>query len=163
MSEMLSPSAQKVQNALKDLGFSYQVVELERTTRSAKEAAEAIGCRVGQIAKSLVFKTKNTHKPVLVIASGSNRVNEGKIGELVSEPVEKGDPDFVHQRTGFAIGGIPPVGHLEKLESFIDEDLLKYEKIWAAAGNPNAVFKLTPPDLVKMTAGHVVCIKIRTM
>jgi prolyl-tRNA editing enzyme YbaK/EbsC (Cys-tRNA(Pro) deacylase) len=98
MSEKLSLSAQKVQNVLKTLGFSYQVVELEHTTRSAKEAAEAIGCKAEQIAKSLIFKTKNTYKPVLVIASGSNRVNEEEIGELVSEPVEKADPDFVRQR-----------------------------------------------------------------
>ncbi len=159
MSEKLSLSAQKVQNVLKTLGFSYQVVELEHTTRSAKEAAEAIGCKAEQIAKSLIFKTKNTYKPVLVIASGSNRVNEEEIGELVSEPVEKADPDFVRQRTGFTIGGIPPVGHLEKIETFVDEDLMQYKKIWAAAGNPNAVFKLTSPDLVKMTAGRVVCIK----
>jgi len=158
-SKKLSSSAKKVQDTLKNLSFSYQVIELAHTTRSASEAAKAIGCNVGQIAKSLIFKTKNTQRPILVIASGSNRVNEKKIGELIHESVEKADADFVRKKTGFSIGGVPPVGHLEKLNTFIDEDLMQYEEIWAAAGNPNAVFKLTPLDLVKMTDGHVTSIK----
>lgn len=159
MSKALSPSAQKVQNALKTLGFPYQVVELPHTTRSAAEAAQAIGCRIEQIAKSLVFKGKYTHKPILVIASGVNRVNERSIAEFVAEPIEKADADFVCQRTGFVIGGVPPIGHLEPLQTFIDEDLLQYEEIWAAAGHPNAVFRLAPADLIKMTGGQVVSIK----
>jgi len=137
----------------------HQVVELPHTTRSAAEAAQAIGCRVEQIAKSLVFRGQRTHRPILVIASGPNRVNEGKIGELVSEPIGKADADFVRQRTGFVIGGVPPLAHLEPLETFIDQDLLQYEEIWAAAGNPNAVFRLTPVDLIKMTGGRVVSVK----
>lgn len=157
-SASLSPSAQKVQDTLKALGFSYQVIELPQTTRSAAEAAQAIGCRVEQIAKSLVFKRKHTQKPVLVIASGPNRVNEKTIGAYLSEPIERADADFVRQRTGFVIGGVPPVGHLEPLETFIDADLMHYEEIWAAAGTPHAVFKLTPADLVKMTGGRVVAI-----
>ncbi len=156
---MLSPGAHKVQEALEALGFPHQVVELPHTTRSAAEAAQAIGCRVEQIAKSLVFRGQHTHRPILVIASGPNRVNEGKIGELVSEPIGKADADFVRQRTGFVIGGVPPLAHLEPLETFIDEDLLQYEEIWAAAGNPNAVFRLTPADLIKMTGGRVVSVK----
>jgi prolyl-tRNA editing enzyme YbaK/EbsC (Cys-tRNA(Pro) deacylase) len=86
-------------------------------------------------------------------------VNEKKIEELISEPLGKADANYVREHTGFVIGGVPPLGHLEKLEIFIDEDLLKYEEIWAAAGSPNAVFKLTPSDLVKMTGGRVVSIK----
>ena len=140
MSRSLSPSAQKVQGALAALGFPYQVVELPQTTRSAAEAAEVIGCRVEQIAKSLVFKGKRTNKPVLVIASGTNRVQEKKVGALIAESLEKADADFVRQHTGFVIGGVPPVGHLERLEVFIDEELLQYTEIWAAAGNPHAVF-----------------------
>ena len=155
----LSAGAQKVQDTLKALGFSYQVMELPHSTRSAGEAAKAIGCRVGQIAKSLIFKTKNTQRPILVVASGSNRVNEKKIGDLIHEPIEKADADFVRQKAGFSIGGVPPIAHLAKLKTFIDEDLMQYEKIWAAAGNPNAVFKLTPLDLEKMTGGRVICIK----
>jgi len=159
MSHPLSPSAQKVQDALNALGFSNQVTELQSTTRTSAEAAQAVGCRVEQIAKSIVFQGKNTQKPILVIASGPNRVNEKKIAEFISEPLGKADADYVRKRTGFVIGGVPPIGHLEKLDIFIDEDLLQYEEIWAAAGNPNAVFMLTPSDLIKMTGGRVVSIK----
>ncbi len=159
MTTQLSPSVQKVQEAIKGLGFSVQVVELEATTRTSADAAQAVGCRVEQIAKSLIFQGKQSHRPILVIASGSNRVNEKRIAELISEPLGKADADFVRQHTGFAIGGVPPVGHLEKLQIFIDEDLLKYEEIWAAAGSPHAVFKLTPSDLIKMTGGQVTFIK----
>ncbi len=159
MEETLSPSAQKVQDTLSSLGFVHRVRELPNTTRSAAEAAQAIGCEVAQIAKSLVFRSKNTHRPILVIASGTNRVNEKKIGDYLSESIEKPDADFVRQHTGFAIGGVPPVGHLERLEIFIDEDLLQYTEIWAAAGTPNAVFALPPGDLPRMTGGRVVSVK----
>ena len=159
MSTPLSPSVQKVQDTKKTLGFSIEVVELEATTRTPAEAAQAVGCNVEQIAKSLIFQGKNSHKPILVIASGSNRVNEKRMAEVISEPLGKTDADFVRQHTGFAMGGVPPVGHLEKLEIFIDEDLLKYEEIWAAAGSPHAVFKLTSSDLIKMTGGRVTSIK----
>ncbi len=159
MSKSLSPSVQRVQDALGSLGFSHQVVELPASTRTSAEAAQAVGCQVGQIAKSLVFQGKNTHQPVLVIASGANRVNEQKMADIISEPLGKADADYVRKHTGFAIGGVPPVGHVEKIEIFIDEDLLQYEEIWAAAGSPHAVFKLTPPDLLKMTNGRVLSIK----
>jgi Cys-tRNA(Pro) deacylase len=155
MSSGLSPSAQKVQEALKALGFPYQVMELPETTRTAAEAARAIGCQVEQIAKSLVFKTGRTHRPILVIASGAHRVDEERLASLLGEPVEKADANFVRQRTGFVIGGVPPVGHSEPLETFIDDQLMRYERIWAAAGTPHAVFELTPADLVKMTGGRL--------
>jgi prolyl-tRNA editing enzyme YbaK/EbsC (Cys-tRNA(Pro) deacylase) len=155
----LSPSPQKVQEALKALGFTNQVVELQSTTRTSADAAQAVGCTVEQIAKSIVFQGKQTHKPILVIASGPNRVNEIRIEEFISEPLGKADADYVRKHTGFVIGGVPPLGHLEQLEIFVDEDLLQYEEIWAAAGSPNAVFKLTPSDLVKMTGGRVISIK----
>lgn len=144
---------------LKALGFQNEVVELQTTTRTSAEAAQAVGCRVEQIAKSIVFQGRQTHKPILVIASGPNRVNEKRIEELISEPLGKADADYVRKHAGFVIGGVPPIGHLEKMEIFIDEDLLNYEEIWAAAGTPNAVFKLTSSDLVKMTGGRVVSIK----
>lgn len=159
MSDSLSQSARKVQDALREHGFAYQVKELSQATRSAREAAEAVGCGIGQIAKSLIFKSKNKDEPLLVITSGSNRVNEERISEYISEPVEKADPDFVREKTGFSIGGVPPIGHLEKIMTFIDEDLLRYEQIWAAAGNPRAVFKLQPEELVEMTGGQVVSVK----
>lgn len=157
--EGLSPSARKVQQALAGLGILAQVVELPQSTRSAAEAAQAIGCSVGQIAKSIVFRAKESDRPVLVIASGRNRIDEGKIAALVSEPVEKADAGFVRERTGFAIGGVPPAGHLEMLPAFIDEDLLQYEEIWAAAGTPQAVFSLASANLVRVTGGRVIPVK----
>jgi Cys-tRNA(Pro) deacylase len=159
MPQELSASAQKVQDALKGRGFTSQVVELPDSTRTAKEAAQAIGCRVEQIVKSLIFKGKQTNKPVLVVASGQNRVNEKRLAELVGEPIAKADADFVRQHTGFVVGGVPPVGHKEPLITFIDEDLLQFSEIWAAAGTPFAVFQLTPSELQAMTGGRVVSIK----
>ena len=152
----LSSSAKKVQDALEALGMSLQVVELPASTRSAAEAAQAVGCTLGQIVKSLVFHGLDSNRPILVETSGANRVDEALISALAGERIGKADADFVRQRTGFVIGGVPPVGHNEKLLTFIDQDLLQYEEIWAAAGTPNAVFRLTPNDLVGMTGGQVV-------
>ena len=155
----LSPSAKKVQHALDAFGVQLQVLELPASTRSAVEAAQAVGCQVEQIAKSLIFRSSQTGRPVLVIASGPNRVNEKKIGELLGEPIGKADADFVRQQTGFVIGGVPPVGHPQPIATFVDEDLLKFHEIWAAAGTPNAVFRLSPQDLVIITSGRVINIK----
>ena len=159
MNGPLSNAAQKVQDALIARGFTYRVVELAQTTRSSAEAAQAVGCQVEQIAKSIVFKTRQTGRAVLVIASGINRIDEHRLGELLGEKVEKPDADFVREKTGFVIGGVPPFGHSQKLETFIDEDLLKLNEIWAAAGTPFAVFMLSPTDLPAMTGGQVVAIK----
>ncbi len=159
MADPLHPSAQKVQDALKERGFQNQVFEFQSPTRTSGEAAQAVGCQVDQIAKSIVFRGKQTDQPILVIASGINRVNEKRIEELISEPLGKADANYVRLKTGFVIGGVPPVGHLEKMTILIDEDLLKHKEIWAAAGTPHAVFKLTPSDLVKMTGGRVASIK----
>jgi prolyl-tRNA editing enzyme YbaK/EbsC (Cys-tRNA(Pro) deacylase) len=156
MSESLSESAQKVQNALIRFGVTCKVVELPGSTRTAQEAAQAVGCRVEQIAKSLVFQGKTTSRPILVVASGANRVNEKKLRDLLSEPVKKADADFVREHTGFAIGGVPPAGLSKPMDIFLDEDLFKYEDIWAAAGTPHAVFKLTAQDLLNITRGKVV-------
>jgi prolyl-tRNA editing enzyme YbaK/EbsC (Cys-tRNA(Pro) deacylase) len=156
----LSASAQRVQDALTKLGLTLQqVVELPDSTRSAADAAAAIGCTVGQIAKSLIFKTKMSERPILVIASGVNRVDEKKITALVGEKISKADANFVRARTGFAIGGVPPIGHTEKNITLIDEDLLAFDEIWAAAGTPNAVFRLTGDDLIRATGGKVVEVK----
>ena len=159
VSERVSSSVQRVHRALLDHGLETEILELPQSTRSAKEAAQAVGCEVAQIAKSIVFKARETEKPVLVIASGPNRINEDRISSLVSEPVEMANPDFVKSKTGFSIGGVAPVGHLEKPEIFIDEDLFKYKEIWAAAGTPHAVFKLTPHELEKITGGRVISVK----
>jgi prolyl-tRNA editing enzyme YbaK/EbsC (Cys-tRNA(Pro) deacylase) len=159
MKDQLSPSARRVQEVLENLGVGSRVTEMSTTTRSAQDAARAVGCEVGQICKSLVFKGASSHKGILVVASGANRVNEKELSRLLGEPILKADADFVRQATGFAIGGVPPVGHPEPLAVFIDEDLLRYAEIWAAAGTPQAVFKLTPQELQRITGGRVVCVK----
>ena len=152
----LSPSAQKVQDALAARGYANEVVELPQTTRTAVEAATALGCRVEQIVKSLVFRGAETGRPLLVIVGGADRADEARLAELAGEPVERPDADFVRARTGFAIGGVPPLGHAEPLEVLIDEGLVEEEKIWAAAGTPNAVFGLAAADLQALTGGRVV-------
>lgn len=153
---LLSPSAQRVQDALRGRGFAYEVIEFAQTTRTAGEAAAAVGCTVAQIAKSLVFKGRGSGRPLLVIASGANRVNEKAMRDLIGEPIERPDADFVRQQTGFVIGGVPPIGHAAPLAVYIDEDLLQYDVIWAAAGTPNAVFRLAPADLLRMTGGQAI-------
>ena len=159
MPDNLRPAARKVQAALKSLGLACRVIELQDTTRSAVEAADAVGCEVGQIVKSLVFMGRHSRKPILVVASGANRVNETRLAKIIAEPVKMPNADFVKQKTGYVIGGVPPLGHREKLETYIDEDLMNFDEIWAAAGTPNALFKLTPQELQVMTRGKVVPIK----
>jgi len=151
----LKSSAQKVQDALAAAGFTNQVVELPDSTRTSAEAAAAVGCAVEQIAKSLVFRGKQSGAAILVIASGGNRVDEKKLKALAGENISKPDADFVREQTGFVIGGVPPIGHAQPLRTFIDRDLWRYQEIWAAAGHPNAVFRLTPDELVAMTGGAV--------
>ena len=159
MPSNLSASAQKVQDALAARGLALTVVELPQSTRTAAEAAVAVGCAVGQIVKSLIFRAAKSNRPVLVITSGANRVSEKGVAALLGEPLARADADFVRARTGFVIGGVPPVGHTEPPVTFIDEDLLAYAEIWAAAGTPNAVFRLTPADLLALTTGTVAKIK----
>jgi prolyl-tRNA editing enzyme YbaK/EbsC (Cys-tRNA(Pro) deacylase) len=155
----LSVTAQKVQDLLISLGFNCKVIEFQESTRTAQEAAERAGCTLGQIIKSLIFKGKTTDKPILVLTSGANRVNEERIGDYAGEPIGRADADFVRAITGFAIGGVPPLGHAHTLETYLDEDLLQYTTIWAAAGTPNAIFELTPDALQKMTDGKTVKVK----
>lgn len=146
-----NPTALRVQAVL---GPGFEVMEFNASTRTAADAAAAIGCTVAQIAKSLVFKAQSG-APVLVIASGPNKVSEMKVAALVGEPIGRADATFVREQTGFSIGGIPPVGHLAQLQTFVDADLLQFDTIWAAAGTPNAVFALAPGDLVRLTGGTV--------
>jgi len=156
MSKNLRTSAQRVQEALAACSVACQVVEMPGSTRTAEEAARAVGCRLGQIAKSLVFKGRRSGQAVLVITSGANRVDEKQLAERIAEPIAKADADFVREKTGFAIGGVPPVGHVQPLKIFIDQDLLQYNEIWAAAGTPRSLFKLTPAELRQITNGQVV-------
>ena len=161
--EELSSSAKKVQQALQARGLLLQVVELPASTRSAAEAAQALGCEIGQIVKSLVFKGKRSGRPILVIASGANRVDERRIEGLIGEPLGKADADFVRAHTGYAIGGIPPTALAEQIQTYIDQDLLNYTQLWAAAGTPHAVFQLSPDDLLRLSDGKVVPVKTRQL
>lgn len=156
MNKQLPESAKRVQNFLIDHGFSCIVKELPDSTRTAEEAARAIGCGVAQIAKSLIFIDRASGNPILVIASGINQVDIKKIERSTGLQLVKADGKFVKERVGFAIGGIPPVGHSEKIKTFLDPTLLKYESIWAAAGTPFAVFELSSSEIQKMTDGEFV-------
>lgn len=157
--ENLKNSAKRVQDKLEELGYKNEVVELPDSTRTAKEAADSIGCSVEQIAKSIIFRLKNSNRPILVVASGINRINEKRIENILNQKLMKADANFIRMRTGFVIGGVPPLGHKEKIKTFIDEDLLEFKKIWAAAGHPKAVFQLAPEELVQMTSGKVISVK----
>lgn len=159
MAVPLSTSSQKVQDVLAALGYPFSVVESPAHTRTAQQAADFAGCELGQITKSLIFKGGQTGRPILVLTSGSNRVDEKLISEYVGEPIGRADPEFVRAVTGFAIGGVPPVGHNQPMVTFLDEDLLQYQSIWAAAGTPNSVFELSPAALQQMTGGKVAFVK----
>lgn len=151
----LSRSARRVAEELRRRGAVVDVIELPASTRTAGEAAAAVGCEVARIAKSLVFRAAQTGRPVLVIASGSNRVDVAAIATHLGEKIVRADPDWVRETTGFAIGGIPPVAHVTEPVTYIDEDLLQLDEVWAAAGTPNAVFRIRPVDLLSVTGGTV--------
>ncbi|OPG17417.1 YbaK/EbsC family protein [Ferroacidibacillus organovorans] len=153
--DVLKQSAQHVQDFLREHGFANVVVELPDSTRTAAEAATAVGCSVGQIAKSILFRRADTDTPVLVIASGTNRVSEERIAEWLGAKLLKADADFVRAHAGYVIGGVPPIAHVSSMAIAIDQDLLQYDAIWAAAGHPKAVFRLTPDELLEMTKGCV--------
>lgn len=159
LDKTLSKSAQTIQDALSKHGLHFEVVEFSESTRTAADAAKTIGCTVAQIVKSLVFRTKETNKPLLVLASGVNRVNEELIEKYIGEKITKADADFIRDVTGFAIGGVPPMGHKTVIDTFVDEDLLKFETLWAAAGTPNAVFSLNSVDVINLTSGKVIAVK----
>jgi len=150
----LSASAGRVQAALDRSGLSLQVVELPASTRTAAEAAAAVGVQVGQIAKSLVLRGQTSGQAYLILTSGGNRLDLQRASALAGEPVALAQPDFVREQTGFAIGGVPPAGHLRPIRTWVDRDLLTYDVVWAAAGTPNAVFRLTGEQLLRLTAGE---------
>ena len=154
----LSPNAQKVQEAIASLGLVNRVFELPHPVRTAADAAAAVGCDVRQIAKSIIFMTRRSKRPVLVVTSGANRVNEETMATLVGEPLERARASFVREQTGFAIGGVPPLGHRQRLETFLDLDLMNLQEIWAAAGHPNALFRVTPEELLRVSSGRVVTV-----
>ncbi len=158
MQRATAPSALRVQAMLGDV---FEVLEFPAGTRTAAEAAAAIGCTVAQIAKSILFRAASG-RPVLVVVSGANRVDEEKVAALAGEAVGRADADFVRDCTGFAIGGVPPVAHATKPLTLLDRDLAAFTEIWAAAGTPNAVFRLNPDDLRRLTGAGFVEVANRT-
>lgn len=159
MSETLGKSALKIQEELNKYNLDLKVVTMQDSTRTCVEAANTIGCEVGQIVKSLVFRGKTSGTPVLIVASGDNRINEKKMKEYLGEAVTRPDANYVQETTGFAIGGIPPIGHTTKIPCFIDADLFRFKEVWAAAGTPFDVFRLTPDQLATITQGKIINVK----
>jgi prolyl-tRNA editing enzyme YbaK/EbsC (Cys-tRNA(Pro) deacylase) len=160
---MSKDSVDRVRLALAELGLQAEIKEFSASTRTSADAAAAIGCAVAQIAKSLVFRAKPSGRAILVMARGANRVDEKKLAAVLGETIGKADAEFVRAETGFAIGGVSPIGydrgHGIKLTTFIDEDLMALSEIWAAAGSPNSVFRLTPQDLLRVTGGQIRALK----
>ena len=160
MIQKLAKSATSVQEALNKLQLECEVLELPSSTRTASDASSSIGCNIAQIVKSLIFKTKKTEKPILILVSGPNQVDVKHIENYMGEKITKADADFVRKETGFAIGGVPPVGHKNMIEFiYVDQDLLAFDKVWAAAGTPNAVFSIKSQDLLKVTSGKLMNVK----
>ena len=149
----LSPAVARVTAALRAAGIDSRIVELPGAARTAKLAADFLGCEVGQIANSLVFRGADSQQPILVMSSGARRVDTAKLASVVGEPIGKADADFVRASTGFAIGGVAPVGHTAALRAFVERSLAAYDLVWAAAGHPNTVFRLAYRDLVRITGG----------
>jgi prolyl-tRNA editing enzyme YbaK/EbsC (Cys-tRNA(Pro) deacylase) len=150
----LPRAAQRVQEALRSAGFEPEIQVLEDSTRTAPEAAAAVGCELGAIVKTLVFRRADG-SPLLALVSGTNRADEARLGE-----VTRPDAAYVREATGFAIGGVPPVGHTAPIETLVDEDLLAFEQVWCAAGTPNTLFGLPPAELVRITAGRVTALAV---
>jgi prolyl-tRNA editing enzyme YbaK/EbsC (Cys-tRNA(Pro) deacylase) len=149
----LPPSAQRVQGALASHGLESQVIELEVAARTSQQAADALGVQVGQIAKSLIFRAAGSGRAVLVIAAGDRRVTEARIEAVLGERLERASPEFVREHTGFAIGGVAPLGHPRPLVAFVDASLRRFELLWAAGGTPHCVFPIRPDELLRIAGG----------
>jgi len=147
-----SPSVERVRDALARAGLGDTIVELPGAARTARAAADYLGCEVGQIANSLVFRAEGSEGALLVMSSGAKRVDVARLAALAGEPVGKADADFVRRHTGFAIGGVAPVGH-GLTRTFVERSLSAYRELWAAAGHPHTVFRLTYDELVRITGG----------
>jgi len=154
MSAVLSnPSVARVQAALAAAGATRAIVELPGAARTARAAAAFLGCEVGQIANSLVFRGEISGTPVLAMSSGARRVDLQRLAALAGEPIGKADAQYVREHTGFAIGGVAPLGHARALRTFVEQSLAAYGEIWAAAGHPHTVFALSFEQLVRLTGG----------
>lgn len=149
-----TPAEQRVIKALADHGLAANIVIHEESAATAQMAADAIGVEIGRIVKSLLFKGAESGKPYMLLVSGANRVHERRVGRLIGEKLERADADFVKRHTGFSIGGVSPYGHPAPLDIFMDEALLAFSTVWAAAGNPRSVFEIAPDDLARTTGAR---------
>jgi prolyl-tRNA editing enzyme YbaK/EbsC (Cys-tRNA(Pro) deacylase) len=152
--EPLSKSARRVQQALHEAGHSLTVIEHAQSTRTAAEAAQAVGADIGQIVKSLVMLRQDTREPILILVSGANRVDLAGLSDTLGFSVSLADAEAVRELTGYGIGGVPPIGHRRHLPTYIDRDLAQWSQLWAAAGTPRAVFSLAPAQLAEMSGGE---------
>jgi prolyl-tRNA editing enzyme YbaK/EbsC (Cys-tRNA(Pro) deacylase) len=152
----LSKNSQKIQDHLVSFGLKIEVLELTASTRTAQEAAVAAGCELGQIVKSLVFRSGE--EPLLFLVSGKNQLNTQKVSQSIRKPISKADADFVKEKTGYAIGGVPPMAHTAPIDTYIDTALMDFEDVWAAAGSPHAIFKLKSNDLPRLTGGRIIAL-----
>lgn len=152
----LSKNSQRVQEYLNNFGLKIKVLELTESTRTAQEAAIAAGCEIGQIVKSLVFRSGEN--ALMFLVSGKNQLDIKKVEEHIGREISKADADFVRQKTGYVIGGVPPFAFSSPIDTFIDEDLMKYEHVWAAAGTPHAIFQIKGNDLARLTGGKVIAV-----
>ncbi|HUN93693.1 MAG TPA: YbaK/EbsC family protein [Burkholderiaceae bacterium] len=150
----LPASAQRVETALAALGIDAAIRHLASSARTAQQAADSLGIEVGQIAKSLIFRAVSSDRAVLVIAAGDRRVDEARVGELLGEPIERAQPEFVRAHSGFAIGGVAPVGHPKPMVTFVDRSLRRFATVWAAAGTPHCVFPIDPASLVRVSGAR---------
>jgi len=156
----LPDAARRVALLLRERGHARPVVMLPETGKTSAEAAAGLGCDVAQIAKSILFRRREDDAPILVIASGANRVDERKVAAQVGE-IGRADAKFVREKTGYAIGGVCPIGHATEPVTLIDADLFTLDSLWAAAGHPHAVFNLTPQELAALTGAPVVDVALR--
>jgi len=150
---VLSKNAQKVKDALKARNLELEVIELNASTRTAQDAANALGCQIGQIVKSLVFRSGE--QALLFLVSGQNQLNVQRVSAVLGIPLEKADADFTRQKSGFPIGGVPPLAHITPMRTYIDRDLMTYDEVWAAAGTPHAIFKIESRLLPELTGGQI--------
>jgi len=154
----LPVSARRVQDALAAAGLASRVIELAVAARTSQQAADALGIGVGQIAKSLVFRAGTSDRAVLVIAAGDRRVDEARIAAYLGEPIDRADPAFVREHSGFAIGGVAPLAHAKPMVTFVDRSLRRFDTVWAAGGTPHCVFPLSPEELVRVSGGREIAV-----
>jgi len=151
----LPPSVLRVRKAAVELGIDIEIRMFAEPTRTAEEAAAALGCTVAQIVKSLVFRGMRSGKPYLLLVSGKNRANERALAALIGESIQRADPEFVRKATGFAIGGVAPFGHAVKMMILMDRELTEYDHVFAAAGTPNSIFSAAPNRLARVLNARV--------